>query len=129
MQDQSNFAPLRWRTRLVRATGGIEKIGAGVLILSPFLGIFTRIPALGLITFAAGMMTLGMSAIVHFITLPTEFDASFNRALPMLEDFRILKTVDKPHAHRLLTAAALTYVSASLMSLLNVARWLAILRR
>ena len=129
LQDQSNFAPLRWRTRLVRATGGIEKIGAGVLILSPFLGIFTRIPALGLITFAAGMMTLGMSAIVHFITLPTEFDASFNRALPMLEEFRILKTADKPHAHRLLTAAALTYVSASLMSLLNVARWLTILRR
>ena len=129
LQDQSNFAPLRWRTRLVRATGGIEKIGAGVLIISPFLGIFTRIPALGLITFAAGMMTLGMSAIVHFITLPTEFDASFNRALPMLEEFRILKAVDKPHAHRLLTAAALTYVSASLMSLLNVARWLAILRR
>lgn len=129
LQDQSNFAPLRWRTRLVRATGGIEKIGAGVLIISPFLGIFTRVPALGLLTFAAGMMTLGMSAVVHFITLPTEFDASFNRALPMLEEFRILKTADKPHAHRLLTAAALTYVSASLMSLLNVARWLAILRR
>ena len=40
-----------------------------------------------------------------------------------------LKAVDKPHARRLLTAAALTYVSASLMSLLNIARWFAILRR
>ncbi len=129
LQDQSDFAPLRWRTRLVRATSGMEKIGAGVLIISPFLGIFTRVPALGLITFAAGMLTLGTSALIHFITLPTEFDASFNRALPMLEEHRILKTADKPHAHRLLTAAALTYVSASLMSLLNVARWLAILRR
>ncbi len=129
LQDQDDFAPLRWRTRLVRATGGLEKIGAGVLIISPFLGIFTRVPALGLITFAAGMMTLGMSAVVHFVTLPTEFDASFNRALPMLEEFRILKAADKPHAHRLLTAAALTYVSASLMSLLNIARWLTILRR
>ena len=129
LQDQSHFAPLLWRTRLVRATGGIEKIGAGILIISPFLGIFTRVPALGLLTFAAGMMTLGMSAIVHFITLPTEFDASFNRALPVLEEYGILKTGDKPHARRLLTAAALTYVSASLMSLLNIARWFAILRR
>ena len=129
LQDQDNFAPLRWRTRLVRATRGLEKIGAGVLIISPFLGIFTRVPALGLLTFAAGMLTLGTSALIHVITLPTEFDASFNRALPMLEEHRILKTADKPHAHRLLTAAALTYVSASLMSLLNVARWLTILRR
>ena len=129
LQDQANFAPLRWRTRLVRATSGIEKIGVGVLIISPFLGILTRVPALGLLTFAAGMLTLGTSALIHIITLPTEFDASFNRALPMLEEHRILKTADKPHAHKLLTAAALTYVSASLMSLLNVARWLAILRR
>ena len=129
LQDQANFAPLRWRTRLVRATSGIEKIGAGVLIISPFLGILSRVPALGLLTFAAGMLTLGTSALIHIITLPTEFDASFNRALPMLEEHRILKTADKPHAHKLLTAAALTYVSVSLMSLLNVARWLAILRR
>jgi Zn-dependent membrane protease YugP len=47
----------------------------------------------------------------------------------MLDEHRILKDVDKPHAHKLLTAAALTYVSASLMSLLNIARWIAILRR
>ena len=129
LQDQSDFAPLRWRTRLVRATSGMEKIGAGILMISPFLGIFTRVPALGLLMFAAGMLTLGTSALIHFITLPTEFDASFKRALPMLEEHGILKTADKPHAHRLLTAAALTYVSASLMSMLNIARWLAILRR
>ena len=47
----------------------------------------------------------------------------------MLDDYRILKRPDRPHARRLLRAAALTYVSASLMSLLNIARWLAILRR
>ena len=129
LQDQSDFAPLRWRTRLVRATSGMEKIGAGILMISPFLGFFTRVPALGLLMFAAGMLTLGTSALIHIITLPTEFDASFNRALPMLEEHDILKAADKPHAHRLLTAAALTYVSASLMSMLNIARWLAILRR
>jgi Zn-dependent membrane protease YugP len=98
-------------------------------MVSPFLGLVTRAPAVGLMTFAAGMLTLGTAAIVHFITLPTEFNASFGRALPMLDEHRILKDVDKPHAHKLLTAAALTYVSASLMSLLNIARWIAILRR
>jgi Zn-dependent membrane protease YugP len=129
LQDHDGYAPLRIRTRLVKATRGIEKIGAGVLMVSPFLGIVTRAPAIGLLTFAAGMLTLGTAAVVHFITLPTEFNASFARALPMLDEHRVLKQVDRPHAHKLLTAAALTYVSASLMSLLNIARWIAILRR
>ncbi len=129
IQDKERYAPLRWRTRLVRATSPIQKIGAGVLVVSPFLGILTRLPALGLITFAAGMLTLGIAAVVHLVTLPTEFDASFNRALPMLDKYRTLKGTDRPYARRILTAAALTYVSASLMSLLNIARWFAILRR
>jgi len=129
IQDHTSYAPLKWRTRLVRAMSGIEKIGAGILVLSPFLGMLTRIPALGVLGFLAGMLTLGTSAVVHVVTLPTEFDASFNRALPMLEKHRILKSADGPHARRLLTAAALTYVSASLMSMLNIARWIAILRR
>ncbi len=129
LQDHGNYGPLRWRTRLVKATRGIERLGAGVLLISPFLGLVTRVPAIGLLTFAAGLLTLGTSALVHLITLPTEFDASFARALPMLDEHRILKKVDRPHARKLLTAAALTYVSASLMSLLNIARWLTILRR
>ena len=129
LQDHEGYAPLRIRTRLVKATRGIEKIGAGVLMISPFLGIVTRVPAIGLLTFAAGMLTLGTAAVVHLITLPTEFNASFARALPLLDEHRVLKQVDRPHARKLLTAAALTYVSASLMSLLNIARWIAILRR
>lgn len=129
IQDHTRYPPLKWRTRLVRATAGLEKIGAGILILSPFMGLLTRVPALGVVTFLGGMLALGTSAVIHMVTLPTEFDASFNRALPMLDELKILKSVDRPHARRLLTAAALTYVSASLMSLLNIARWIAILRR
>lgn len=129
LQDHQGYAPLRLRTRLVKATRGIERVGAAVLIVSPFLGALTRVPSLGLLTFAAGFATLATSALVHLVTLPTEFDASFARALPLLDRHRILKNPDRPHARRLLTAAALTYVSASLMSLLNIARWIALLRR
>jgi len=49
--------------------------------------------------------------------------------MPLLREQQVLYEVDEPHARRLLKAAAMTYVSASLMSLLNVARWIAILRR
>jgi Zn-dependent membrane protease YugP len=129
IQDGDGYGPLRFRTRLVRIARPVEKIGAGVLMFAPFVGAIARAPGIGLLMLAAGFVTLATSTLVHLTTLPTEFDASFNRALPTLNDHNILKPVDRPHARRLLTAAALTYVSASLMSLLNVARWWAILRR
>ena len=129
LQDHEGYAPLRLRTHLVRAIQPVQKIGAGILMVSPFIGAITRAPGLGILMFLGGMLTLLASTVVHFVTLPTEIDASFRRALPMLDKHGILKPVDRPHARRLLKAAAYTYVSASLMSLLNIARWWAILRR
>lgn len=129
VQDQAAYAPLRLRTKLVRLAVPIQKLGAFALIASPFIGLIFRLPQLTMLTFAAGFLTLATSTIVHLVTLPTEFDASFGRALPLLDRHNILIPQDKPHARRLLTAAAMTYVAASLMSLLNIARWIAILRR
>ena len=129
VQDNEGYKPLKYRSHLVKATQKFEKLGAAILMISPFIGVITRVPGIGIVMFLGGLMTLGTSTLVHLITLPTEIDASFNRALPMLEEGNILKKVDKRHARRLLKAAAFTYVSASLMSLLNIARWFAILRR
>jgi Zn-dependent membrane protease YugP len=129
IQDDKGYAPLRWRSRLIRVSRKIERLGAGVLIISPFIGALTRAPSLGVLMFAAGFLTLATTTLVHLATLPTEFDASYGRALPILDKHNILISVDRPHARRLLTAAAMTYVSASLMSLVNIARWWAILRR
>ena len=62
-------------------------------MISPFIGALTRLPGLGILMFLGGLMTLGTSTLVHLVTLPTEFDASFNRALPLLEKENILKKV------------------------------------
>ncbi|TDJ33252.1 MAG: zinc metallopeptidase [Gammaproteobacteria bacterium] len=129
VQDAQGFGPLRWRTRLVNWVGPIEKIGVAALMLSPVIIGITKVPAAGLLMIAGGMLTLGAGVMVHLMTLPTEFDASFGRAMPMLAEHRVLRKGDERHARKLLKAAALTYVSAALMSLLNVARWWAILRR
>ena len=129
LQDQAGYGPLRLRTHLVVATRGAEKLGAAILMASPFVGLITRAPSIGVLMFLGGILSLASATLVHFVTLPTELDASFARALPILERGGILKPEDHPHARRLLTAAALTYVSVSLMSLLNIARWWAILRR
>ncbi len=129
LQDAEGYGPLRWRSRLVQWVGPFEKVGAGLLLVAPFTLAATRMPGIGLLTFLGGFLTLASSVVIHFVTLPTELDASFARALPILNRSGILLAEDKPHARRLLTAAALTYVSASLASLVNIARWWAILRR
>lgn len=129
VQDHTGYPPLKLRHRLVMSMRHAERLGAGLLMVSPFIGMLTRAPQLGLLMFVGGLLTLGTSTLVHLVTLPTEIDASFGRALPMLEEENILIEDDMPHAARLLRAAAFTYVAASLMSLLNVARWWAIIRR
>lgn len=129
VQDHTGYPPLKLRHRLVMSMRHAERLGAGLLMVSPFIGMLTRAPQLGILMFVGGLLTLGTSTLVHLVTLPTEIDASFGRALPMLEEENILIEDDLPHAARLLRAAAFTYVAASLMSLLNVARWWAIIRR
>jgi uncharacterized protein len=129
VQDARGFGPLRLRTQLVHWVAPIEKVGAGMLMLTPIAGALTRSPYLALIGLAGGVLTLGAGVLVHFLTLPTELDASFVRALPLMKQHGVIRPDDLPRARRLLTAAAFTYVAVALQSLLNIARWWAILRR
>ncbi len=128
-QDAQGYGPLKWRTRLVRLAAPAERVGAGALMLAPVVTLLTRAPVAGLLMLLGGFLVLGLGTAIHLITLPMELDASFGRALPMLEKGGFLRSGDKRHARRLLTAAAFTYLAASLMSLLNIGRWWAILRR
>jgi Zn-dependent membrane protease YugP len=129
LQDASGYAPLKIRSQLIMLTRPVERLGAGILMAAPLIGLLTRAPLVSLLMVLGGLMSLGATTLVHLVTLPTELDASFNRAMPMLEKGSVLKPVDLPHARRLLKAAALTYLSASLASLLNIARWWTLLRR
>lgn len=129
LQDAEGYTPLVLRTRMVKWVGPFEKTGAFLMMSTPFIIGITRLPVAGLLMLLGGLLTLGSAVIVHLLTLPTEFDASFNRALPVMQEQGVLYESDERHARKLLKAAAMTYVSASLMSLLNIARWWAILRR
>jgi hypothetical protein len=129
MQHAAGYRPLLWRTRLVRWVSPVEKTGAVLMMATPLIIGLTRVPMAGLLMLLGGLMTLGSAVVIHLLTLPTEFDASFGRALPLLKQQDVLYAGDERHARRLLKAAAMTYVAASLMALLNVARWIAILRR
>ncbi|MGM0983642.1 MAG: zinc metallopeptidase [Pseudomonadota bacterium] len=127
IQHQQGYAPLMARSRLVAVAQKAEKIGALLMMAAPFLFVLTRLPGGLAIVVAAAVISFGTAALVHLVTLPVEFDASFQRALPLLREY--IPAGDMPGARHVLTACAFTYVAASLSSILNLGRWLVILRR
>lgn len=129
IQDHIGYPALAERTRLVRLAHGAEKLGAVVMMGIPIATALARTPLAGILVLMAGIATMGISTLVHLLTLPVEWDASFRRALPVLQQGNYLSSDDIRGARRILTAAALTYVAASLASLLNLWRWVAFLRR
>lgn len=129
LQDAEGYGPLRWRSKLVVAAAAAERIGSATMLAVPLVSALTRSPGVGLLTILVGLATLGVGVVVHFVTLPVELDASFRRALPILDETRIITPYQAPAARRILRAAALTYVAGSLASLLNVWRWLTVFRR
>jgi len=116
------------RFDLVRKVIWIDRIGIVLLSLAPFIAILARAPRLFIVELIAGLALLAVRVAVHVVTLPVELDASFGKALPVLERGGYLAPADMPAARTVLRAAAFTYVASALMTLLNVARWLRILR-
>ena len=117
------------RQRLVRVAMTGERVGGLMLIGAPVIAMLTKLPQAGLLMLLIAVGSMALGTLVHMVTLPVELDASFNKALPILEDGNYLQDGDLPHARKILKAAALTYVAGSLASLLNLGRWLVILRR
>ncbi len=129
IQDRAGYQPFTDRTRLVRVAQGAQKLGGIVMLGIPIAATLAQTPVAGVVVLVAGMATMGIATLVHLVTLPVEWDASFRRALPILQQKNYLSPEDERGARRILTAAALTYVAASLASLLNLWRWIAFLRR
>jgi uncharacterized protein len=128
MQDATGFPPLQARTRLAKQAIRMEKIGAVVMLAAPIVMALAKAPHILLIEVFAGVMIFALSILLHAVTLPVEFDASFRRALPVLKAGRYIEERDMRAAKEILRAAAFTYVAAAAMSLLDVARWFRVLR-
>jgi Zn-dependent membrane protease YugP len=128
-QHATNYRPLELRTRLVQRFSKLEKVGSLILMAAPLVGVVGRRPLPAFFLVLAGLLTMGAPALVHAVTLPVEFDASFNRAMPLLKASGHLHEDEEEKARSILRAAALTYVAASLNSLVNVGRWMRTLLR
>lgn len=130
MQDAENNRWLNLRSRLVILAGMVEKVAPVALTLAPILLAVTRSPLLSFAVLTIGFAAIALTSLMHFITLPVELDASFNKALPILREGGYLpQDEDYQAAHSILRAAAMTYVAQSLFNLLNIGYWMRILLR
>ena len=128
IQDASGNKLFHWRSRLATYAVAAQKIGSFLLFLVPLLSVITRAPAVGLLTLLAAFLVMGSGLLVQFLTLPVEIDASFNKALPMLESGYLQPQQVQP-ARKILRAAAFTYVASALSGLLNFWRWMQVMKR
>ncbi len=129
IQDQQGDKRLISRTKMIPVVDRIARLSAIIISLSPVIGIITRHP----ISFSF-LLLLGLSGfiarmIIHAVTLPIEFDASFSKALPILRKGKYISQSNEKAVSRILRAASLTYVSAALADILNLGRWIVILSR
>jgi Zn-dependent membrane protease YugP len=123
LQHAAGDRLLAARIKFAPVVQGFEIAAAVVMTTAPLVLALVKSPVLLALQVGIGIALLGARLVLHLMTLPVEFDASFRRALPILETGRFLDPGDLPGARIVLRAAALTYVASALMSLVNIARF------
>lgn len=113
LQDADRFRPLLIRNLAVPAAS----FGSSVALLMMLLGVFVAKLAFLLPT---GVAIFGGFVLLQLVNLPVEFNAS-RRGRRWLAELGIVNEGELPQVRRVVGAAALTYLAATLMSLLTAA--------
>lgn len=128
IQHGVRYGPFLWRMRLAGIAQTAERVGSFLLFAAPMVALLTRTPMSGAVMVLGAVSTIGVGIVLQLLTLPVEWDASFNRALPILGSGYVEKA-QMPAARRILRACAFTYVASSLAGLLNFWRWMRLVGR
>ena len=113
IQDKVNYVPIRLRNAIVPVVNLGSKLSWPVIILGLILG------RAGLLQI--GILLFGLTLLFQVVTLPVEFNAS-GRALKILDQRGILGHEEMRGARKVLGAAAMTYVTATISTLLQLLR-------
>lgn len=118
IQHAENYAPVKIRTAIVPITNFGSKLSVPLIILGLVLASFGEV----FVYIAyAGVACFGLCVLFQLVTLPTEFDAS-RRALNCIRETNLLVGEEYDGAKKVLTAAALTYVAALAVTLMQLLR-------
>jgi hypothetical protein len=117
------------RNRYQGKAFAIQRWGATLLMMLPVITVIFKIPHVTLLMALVGVLVMLSSLFMYLAILPEEFDASFNKALPILVEGEYIDDSHIVPIRRILKACAYTYIAAALADVLRLWRWLAIFRR
>ncbi|KAB2496157.1 zinc metallopeptidase [Priestia filamentosa] len=113
IQDHESYAFLRLRHSLVP----VANIGSNFSWILIFIGIIAGMSNLLLL----GIVFMLAAVVFQIVTLPVEFDAS-NRAMAQLVSSGVIRNDEERRTRKVLNAAALTYVAAAAVAVLELVR-------
>jgi hypothetical protein len=119
MQDEIKYPFLMLRTAMVPITTFGSRFGYFMLIGGFLLAVLTGVSPIGLTIAWIGLGLFSTAFVFALITLPVEFDAS-RRAVGLMEQAGLVTGSERVHAKKVLDAAALTYIAAMFVALMQV---------
>jgi uncharacterized protein len=120
LQHAAGYVPLRVRSVLVP----VATFGSNFGFILFFVGLIFSYNRL---LMNVGIVLFSAAVLFTLVTLPVELNAS-RRAMHELADRNILVSTELEGARKVLSAAALTYVAAALMAILQLVRLILISR-
>ncbi|WP_303967293.1 zinc metallopeptidase [Sporosarcina ureae] len=114
IQDKEAYSFLRFRHRLA-PVASITSNASWVFIMIGI--IFSSMNSL----LGIGILLMAVGVLFQIVTLPVEFNAS-SRAMDQIVQLGIIRNDEEPQAKKVLSAAAMTYVAATAVAVLELVR-------
>ncbi len=126
VQHNVGYFPLVLRNTIIPVSQFTSWLPIPLLIISVMLG--SEYVVASEVLFKTAFIILFLGLFIQLITLPVEFNAS-RRAMVAIREHNALSTGEQKGARKVLTAAAMTYVAAFFVTLMNILRLLMIFGR
>lgn len=123
MQDARNYKPMKVRHAVIKVSNFMSGFLVPLLVIGLILDLLLIGGVTGQVFIWAAVGLYGLSTLVNLVTLPVETNAS-GRAMQTLRKLNVMDDVELKQTKKVLSAAALTYLAALLVSLAYFLRFL-----
>ena len=129
VQYAEEYKPIVFRNAIVKSTKICSHLSYILILAGLVVALAVEAaPAIAQLLINLGIIAFGVTTFFQLVTLPVEFNAS-QRAMATIESYQILTSEEQIGARKVLKAAAMTYVAALIISLLQLLRLIALFRR
>lgn len=115
IQDAEEYGFLKFRTALVP----VASFGSNISIFLIIGGMILTMTEMLL----AGIVLMSFAVLFQLVTLPVEFNAS-TRAMNQVVSLGVIRNDEERETKKVLNAAALTYVAAALVAVMELIRFI-----